>query len=66
MTTAQYRKRCFDKIEPTVAKNKALMKEVAHLRQKLEAAEDENNLQKSQILKLSIELGQKDREKTRK
>ena len=66
MTTAQYRKRCFNKIEPTVAENKALTEEVACLRQKLEAAEGECNLQKSHMLNLSIELGQKDQEKTRK
>ena len=40
-----------------MAENKALTEEVAHLRQKLEAAEGENNLQKSQILNLSIKLG---------
>ena len=44
MMTAQYHKRCFDKIEPTVAENKALTEEVARLRQKLEAIEGECNL----------------------
>ena len=60
ITTTQYRKRCFDKIEPTMAENKALTEEVARLRQKLEAAEGECNLQKSHMPNLSIELGEKD------
>ena len=66
MTTTQYRKRCFDKIEPTVAENKALTEEVTRLCQRLEATEGECTLQKTNMLNLSIEIDQKDREKTRK
>ena len=63
MTTAQYRKRCFDKIEPVMAENKDLTAEVAQLRQRLEAIEKEKAVQESQNLEIVVQLGQREREK---
>ena len=54
MTTTQYRKRCFDKIEPIVVENKDLTAEVARLRQQLETAEKEKAVQEAQNLNVII------------
>ena len=66
MTTVQYRKRCFDKIEPTMAENKNLKAEIERLRRKLEVAEQEKAVQEAQNQNIILQLAQKEREKIRK
>ena len=66
MATAQYCKRCFDKIEPIVAENKDLKAEVERLRRQLEVTEQEKTVREAQNQNIIIQLRQKEREKTRK
>ena len=47
MKTTRYRKKCFDQIKGIASNNKELTAEVEHLRQRLEAANNEKIVQES-------------------
>ena len=56
MTTAKYRKRCFDQIEGIVAENKALTTEVDRLRSEVGEKVAEMNTQEERYLELTRRL----------
>jgi hypothetical protein len=66
MKTVKYRKRCFDKIEGIVAKNKALTSEVDRLRLETEKEAKEKATQEERMRDLNRRLANKDREKSSK